>query len=75
MDRKYTLTEINKILNDLTDRHDKVKKNIYEQLKIVDDSEKTINSLIEELNNIEDVYKKFGKLYVKYTKTIKEDEQ
>jgi len=62
---KYTIIEINVMINKLAEKHDSLKQNILEKIDIMEKTEKEIDILIEKLNTVEAEYKLFANEYLK----------
>lgn len=62
---KYTITEVNIILNKLTEKHISLKENILVKIKLMEETEKELDELIKNLNIVENEYKLFASEYLK----------
>jgi len=54
---KYTLIELTKLGNDISNEHENVKKEILNLTYEIETTEKKINDLISRLNVLEQIYK------------------
>lgn len=63
---KYTPTELNNFINDLSKKYETIKEEIYLKLDTIKKEENLINELIEKLNKIEKLHLDASKSYLEY---------